>query len=59
MNSESTINKDLVDKIKQLIEDEARSCSMEAITPLYVYRHWGGKVDLKEIEEAFDHLSSK
>lgn len=50
-------DKELIKKIRQLIEDEARSCSMEAITPLYVYRHWGGRVDLKEIEEAFSQLS--
>ena len=33
---------------------ESRSCSMEPglITPEYVFRMWGGKVPLEEIEEA-------
>jgi len=45
-------------RIQQLIEDEARSCSMEpgCITPEYVYRMWGGEVPLEEIKEAFDRL---
>ncbi len=41
-----------VDRLQQFIEDEARSCSMDfgCITPLYVYRMWGGAVVLEEIE---------
>lgn len=37
------------------METEARSCSMDfgCITPLYVYRMWGGEVSLKEIEAGF------
>ena len=36
----------LVDKINELIENEGKSCSMDigGITPLYVYRMWGGQV---------------
>lgn len=36
------------------MENEARSCSMDfgCITPLYVYRMWGGKVPFDEIESA-------
>ena len=42
----------IVDRLQQFIEDEARSCSMDfgCITPLYVYRMWGGAVVLEEIE---------
>lgn len=38
--------------IDELIEMEARSGSMDPalITPEYVYRMWGGKVPLAEIE---------
>lgn len=45
----------LSERIKQFVEQEARSCSMDFgyITPLYVYRMWGGQVPLNEIEEAF------
>lgn len=41
----------LVDMLKQFIESEARSCSMDigCITPLYVYRMWGGTVAYDEI----------
>ncbi len=37
------------------METEARSCSMDfgCITPLYVYRMWGGEVSLKEIKSGF------
>lgn len=42
----------LKQKIEEFKEHEARSCSMEAITPLYVYRMWGGKVSLEDIEKA-------
>lgn len=45
---------DLADKIKEFMENEARSCSMDfgCITPEYVYRMWGGKVSLEEIANA-------
>jgi len=49
---------DLVEKLRQFIEDEARSCSMDfgCVTPLYVYRMWGGKVPLKEIETVLSEI---
>ena len=45
---------EVVLRIRNLIENEARSCSMDfgCITPLYVYRMWNGKVPLDEIESA-------
>lgn len=44
----------LIERLKDFMENEARSCSMDfgCITPLYVYRMWGGEVPLNEIEEA-------
>lgn len=52
----------IISKLKDFIENEAKSCSMDygCITPLYVYRMWGGTVSLEEIEAAFkemDHLN--
>lgn len=49
---------ELVARLRQFIEDEARSCSMEPalITPEFVYRMWGGAVELGDIETAFDLL---
>ena len=45
-------------KLKVFIENEARACSMDygCITPLYVYRMWGGSVPLEDIEAAFKEL---
>ena len=44
----------IVERLREFMEDEARSCSMDfgCITPEYVYRMWGGTVPLNEIEEA-------
>ena len=38
----------------QFMENEARSGSMDfgCITPLYVYRMWGGRVAIEDIERA-------
>ena len=43
-------------RIDDLIEMEARSGSMDPalITPEYVFRMWGGKVTLEEIEDAIN-----
>lgn len=43
---------ELKQKIRDLITFEARSCSMDPalVTPEYVFRMWGGKVPLEEIE---------
>lgn len=42
-------------RLRQFMEDEAHSCSMDVgcITPEYVYRMWGGEVPLEEIEACF------
>ncbi len=47
-------------RLKEFIEHEARSCSMDTggITPLYVYRMWGGTVPLEEIEEAMKAINN-
>ena len=49
---------DIVPKLREFVEMESRSCSMEPtlITPEYVYRMWGGKVALNDIEEAMKLL---
>ena len=41
----------MIDRLKQFVESEMRSCSMDigGITPLYVYRMWGGSVAIEEI----------
>ena len=50
---------DIVLRIRDLIENEARSCSMDfgCITPLYVYRMLGGKVSLEKIEQVMSNVN--
>jgi len=42
---------DLIYKLKEFMENEARSGTMDfgCITPLYVYRAWGGTVAIEDI----------
>ena len=49
---------DIVLRIRNLIENETRSCSMDfgGITPLYVYRMWNGRVALEDIEAAMAEI---
>ncbi len=51
-------NVDIVTRIKELMEHEARSCSMDfgCITPLYLYRMWGGNVGIDEIESTLKQI---
>ncbi len=52
---------DIVLRIRDLIENEARSCSMDfgCITPLYVYRMLGGQYSMKEIQDALSVCSKE
>lgn len=49
---------DIIEDLKEFIENETRSCSMDfgGITPLYVYRMWNGCVTLEDIEEAMAEI---
>ena len=49
---------DVIEDLKEFIENETRSCSMDfgGITPLYVYRMWNGSVALEDIEEAMAEI---
>ncbi len=49
---------DVVSRLREFIEHEMRSCSMDigGITPLYVYRMWNGDVPLDEIERAMTEI---
>ena len=50
---------DIVLRIRDLIENETRSCSMDfgGITPLYVYRMLGGAVSLEKIEQVMSNVN--
>jgi len=47
---------DIVLRIRDLIENEARFCSMDfgCITPEYVYRMLGGQYSIDEIQDALN-----
>lgn len=48
----------MIDRLKQFVESEMRSCSMDigGITPRYVYRLWGGAVAMEEIDSAMEEV---
>ena len=48
----------LVDRLREFVEMEARSGSMDpgCITPLYIYRMWGGSVAIEDIEAGLKEL---
>jgi len=51
----------LYNRLKNFIESEGKSCSFDPvlITPEYVYRMWGGKFSIEEIENGFEELQNK
>lgn len=53
--------KEIIERLKTFMENEARSCSMDfgCVTPEYVYRMWGGQVPLNEIENALKFQDSR
>ena len=48
----------LIERLQSFIESEGKSCSFdpELITPEYVYRMWGGKFSIEEIENGLAEL---
>ena len=52
------MKEDVVTRLKDFIESEMRSCSMDigGITPEFVQRTWGGRVAIEDIEAAFEKL---
>lgn len=53
------MGKDIVTRLREFMENEAKSLSMDfgCITPEYVHRMWGGTVKLEEIEEAMKEVN--
>lgn len=48
----------LEERLQSFVESEGKSCSFdsELITPEYVYRMWGGKFSIEEIENGLTEL---
>ncbi len=53
-------NIEIENRLIEFMVHEARSCSMDfgCITPLYVYRMWGGEIAYDEIIAAFKKLNN-
>lgn len=51
---------DIVSRLRQFMENEARSCSMDygCVTALYVYRMWGGTVAIETIERGLKEIKN-
>ena len=49
---------DIIDRLREFLETEARSCSMDfgCVTPEYVFRSWGGSVAIDEIATGLAEL---
>ena len=54
----NNVNAELITRLREFIEMESRSSSMEPslITAEYVYRMWGGAVELSDIEEVMKRV---
>ena len=52
---------DIAEKLKEFIENEMRSCSMDygCITAEYVYRMWGGQFSMEDIENGLAELQKQ
>lgn len=54
----SEIDMSVVERLRQFLESEARSCSMDfgCVSPEYVCRMWGGTVSMEEIESGLKEI---
>ena len=52
------VEMDFVSRLKDFLENEARSCYMDfgCVTPLYAYRMLGGQYPLSDIENGLTEL---
>lgn len=52
---------DVVSRLREFMEQEARSCSMDfaCISPLYVYRMWGGNISNEDIAASLEVIRNQ
>jgi len=52
---------DIVTRLKVFMDNEAKSCSMDfgCITPEYIFRMWGGQVQMEDIKAALTEIKNK
>ena len=55
------MKEDVLSRLREFIENEVRSGSMDfgCITPLYVYRMWGGAIPMEDIENGMMELKQQ
>lgn len=60
-NKDMMIMEDIVSRLRTYMESEARSRRMDigCVTPEYVYRLWGSKVELKKSKASMAILKSE
>ena len=60
LGPEDILESGLVSRLRDFLESEARSCSMDpaCVTPEYVFRMWGEKVPLDDIAKALDEAKA-
>lgn len=54
------MNKDIISRLTEFLMNEARSCSMDfcCVSPLYVYRMWGGTIAFEDIEAGLKEIKN-
>lgn len=54
------MDKDIISRLTEFLMNEARSCSMDfgCVSPLYVYRMWGGTVAFEDIEAVLKEIKN-
>lgn len=52
---------EIVERLKEFLEIEARSCSMDfgCVTPLYAYRMFGGQYSIQDIEKGLKEIKQQ
>ena len=60
LGPEDILESGLVSRLRDFLESEARSCSMDpaCVSPEYVYRMWGGSVPLDDIAKDLDEAKA-
>lgn len=58
VETKDDMNNELIPRIREFLDDEARSCSMDygCVTPLYVYRMFGGQYSMEDIENGLREI---
>lgn len=61
MSEVRSMLEDIITRLQDFMEQEARSCSMDfgCVTPEYVFRSWGGSVAIDEIATGLTELRTK